>query len=87
MLPAVQGKPGGILRQTSTMADRLSFKLDDNGKTVTIDHPAMFLEFIQRGAEQDKDGKTLFDKHGKIKRFQGFLATNTVKLYDSTKVS
>lgn len=88
MLPAIQGKAGGPLRQTSTMADKLKFTIEDaNGSHIEIEHPAMFLEFIQRGTEQDENGKTCFDASGKVKTFKGFVATNTIKLYESTKAS
>lgn len=85
LLPAIQGKVGGSLRQTSTQAEKMAFPIEDEkGKVSHINHPAKFLEFIQRGLERDSNGNILLDKNKNIKRFQGFLAANTEKLYEAT---
>lgn len=85
MLPELQGAPGSILRQTSTQADSMKFSVEEaSGSTVIIESPAKYLEFIQRGAVRDDKDRPLF-KHGQVERFQGFIAKNTVKIYDSTR--
>jgi len=85
MLPDVQGKPGGILRQTSTKADNVEFEIEDNGNISQITSRGKFLEFIQRGADRDDKGKIIFENK-KIKLFRGFVAQNTEKLYEATKL-
>lgn len=85
MLEEVQGAPAGVLRQTSTKADKMQFTLDNKGSNEVIQHPNKFLEFIQRGPVRDEFGQIVVED-GKIKRFQNFLSKNTVRLYDSTAV-
>ena len=84
MLPEVQGKAGGILRQTSIMADDMEFEVEESdGKVRTITSPGRFIELIQRGAERDESGKIIFE--GKNPQmFMGFVSQNTEKLYEST---
>lgn len=87
MLPEIQGVRGGLLRQTSTKADLMNFKVEDeNGNPTTILSPSKFVELIQRGAERNEQGKLKFDEEGKIIRFRGFLSGNTEKLYEATNL-
>lgn len=87
MLPDIQGTPGGPLRQTSTKADVMNFKVeDDSGNLVTISSPSKFVELIQRGIERDENGKIKWNESGQIIRFRGFLSSNTEKLYDATNL-
>lgn len=85
MLPKIQGELGGVLRQTSTKADKITFPIESPDGTITeIEYPAKFLELIQRGAERDEGKKIVFSGN-EVKIFQGFLRDNTEKIFDATK--
>lgn len=84
MLPSIQGEVGGVLRQTSTLAEDKPFEVETPDKqVVTVHQPSKFLEFIQRGAEVDENGAVALE-HKKIKLFRGFLRDNASKIYEST---
>lgn len=87
MLPEIQGEKGGKLRQTSTKADLITFPVEEaDGSIGQLESPGKFIELIQRGVERDEKGKPLFGEDKKLKLYRGFIASNTVKLYDSTKI-
>lgn len=84
MLPKIQGEPGGVLRQTSTLADFFDFELlAEDGTVKKVPHRAKFIEFIQRYPDQDAEGRFVFEGTV-IKPFQGFLTANAFKIYEST---
>lgn len=87
MAPEIQGVPGALLRQTSTKAETKAFEVEeDNGTLSVLNSPFKFVELVQRGVERDEKGKIKFDENGKIKRFRDFIAKNTERIYDSTKI-
>lgn len=87
MIPEIQGAQGGLLRQTSTKADVIPFEVEENNGSISIiTLPSKFIELIQRGAERDENKKIKFNRDKKITRFKGFIAGNTEKLYDATKL-
>lgn len=86
LIPSIQGKVGGVLRQTSTLAEEKGFEaVNEKGEVVTITRPSKFLEFIQRGAVVDEVGEVALE-HKKIKLFRGFLRDNASKIYESTDI-
>lgn len=85
MLPKIQGEVGGVLRQTSTKADKIMFPVENaDGSIIEVEYPAKFLELIQRGAERDENKKIVFTEN-EVKVFQGFLRDNTDKLFEATR--
>ncbi|PWU05583.1 MAG: hypothetical protein C5B43_03120 [Verrucomicrobia bacterium] len=87
MLPEIQGAPDALLRQTSTKAESKTFEVEeDNGTISHLISPYKFVELVQRGVQRDSNGKIIFDQHNKVKRFRDFIAKNTEKIYDSTKL-
>lgn len=84
LLPGIQGEKGSQLRQTSFMADNSNFPiLLDGGITSSIAYPAKYLEFVQRGADLDHEGKIQFSGD-KVKLFSGFMQEQAEKIYSST---
>ena len=84
MLPEIQGQRGSLLRQTSITADKSSFPvLAEGGITSSISHPSKYVEFVQRGAMRDPEGRIQFTGD-KVTLFQGFLRDNSEKIYNAT---
>lgn len=84
LLPEIQGSKGSKLRQISILADTSNFPiLLDGGITSSISYPSKYVEFVQRGADLDADGKIQFLGND-VKLFSGFLQQNAEKSYSST---
>lgn len=87
MLPEIQGSPGALLRQTSTKAEMKAFEVEeDNGNLSIVKSPYKFIELVQRGLERDEKGKIKFTKNNKVKHFEDFIAKNTERIYEATKL-
>lgn len=83
-LPEIQGERGTKLRQTSILADKSNFPVLLEGNiTSSISYPSKYVEFVQRGAELDPEGRIQFTGD-KVRLFQGFLREHAELIYSAT---
>ncbi|WP_428309931.1 2-oxoadipate dioxygenase/decarboxylase family protein [Hydrocarboniphaga sp.] len=90
MLPAIQGAPGTLLRQTATMAATMETPvLEADGSTGSAQTEKQFVEIIERNQATNAWGGKLWTQDGAPLIFRNFLSANAEKIFDaaSTKVA
>lgn len=90
LLPAIQGAPGTMLRQTATMAATMDTPvLEADGRTGIAPTEKQFVEIIERAQARDSDGALLWQQDGRPLIFRNFLSANAEKIFDaaSTKAT
>lgn len=84
LLPAIQGTPGTMLRQTATMAATMDTPvLEADGRTGTAPSEKQFVEIIERAQARDNDGAPLWQQDGRPLIFRNFLSANAEKIFDA----
>ncbi len=89
MLPAIQGAPGTLLRQTATLAATMDTPvLEADGSTGIAPTEKQFVEIIERNQATNAWGGKLWAQDGAPLIFRNFLAANAEKIFDaaSTKM-
>jgi uncharacterized glyoxalase superfamily metalloenzyme YdcJ len=89
MLPAIQGAPGTLLRQTATLAATMETPvLEADGSTGSARTEKQFVEIIERNQAVNAWGGKLWAQDGSPLIFRNFLAANAEKIFDaaSTKI-
>ena len=84
LLPAIQGAPGSMLRQTATMAATMATPVREaDGSVGSAQTEKQFVEIIQRAQAHDADGKKLWRQDGQPLIFRNFLSGNAEKIFDA----
>lgn len=89
MLPAIQGAPGSLLRQTATMAATMATPvLEADGTVGSAQTEKQFVEIIERNQATNAWGGKLWAQDGAPLIFRNFLSANAEKIFDaaSTKL-
>ncbi|MBI4178845.1 DUF1338 domain-containing protein [bacterium] len=79
MKKEIEGDPGSLLRQSSTEAVKLSFRVRGNRGPETLEWTYAYFEIAERGYATDA-------RTGARNRFEGFLGAQAAQLFDMTKV-
>ncbi|SHH21021.1 protein of unknown function [Hydrocarboniphaga daqingensis] len=84
LLPAIQGAPGTMLRQTATMAaTQPTPVLEADGQLGVAQTEKQFVEIIERNQAVNAWGGKLWKQDGTPLIFRNFLAANAEKIFDA----
>ncbi|MCX7070498.1 MAG: DUF1338 family protein [Gammaproteobacteria bacterium] len=82
LLPAIQGAPGSMLRQTATMAATMATPvIEADGSAGSASTEKQFVEIIERGQARDADGAVLWTDDGQPRTYRHFLAANAEQIF------
>lgn len=82
LLPAIQGAPGSMLRQTATMAATMATPvIEADGRVGSASTEKQFVEIIERGPARDADGAVLWTDDGQPRTYRHFLAANAEQIF------
>lgn len=84
LLPAIQGAPGTMLRQTATLAATMDTPVREADSTIGVAQTeTQFVEIIERSQARETDGVPLWTQSGTPLIFRNFLAANAEKIFDA----
>ncbi len=87
LLPAIQGAPATMLRQTATLAATMDTPvLEADGSSGVAQTEKQFVEIIERGQASDADGHRLWQQDGEPLIYRNFLAANAEKIFDAASM-
>jgi uncharacterized glyoxalase superfamily metalloenzyme YdcJ len=82
MLPAIQGAPGTLLRQTATLAATMETPvLEADGSIGSARTEKQFVEIIERNQAVNAWGGKLWAQNGSPLIFRNFLAANAEQIF------